>query len=59
VKYALDSSAIETLMVSDKLFRAKNIKVRKEYVLLVERAEKNGIKTVIFSSMNRSGESKG
>ncbi len=45
-------------MVSDKLFRAKNIKIRKQYVQLVERAERTGVKTVIFSSMNRSGESK-
>lgn len=43
-------------MISDKLFRAKNVATRKKYVGLVEQAEKAGVKSVIFSSMNPSGE---
>lgn len=56
--YAMQNQAVETLLISDKLFRAKNIAVRKAYVDMVEDAEKNGVSTVIFSSMNPSGESK-
>ena len=36
VKYALDSDAVEVLLISDKLFRAKNVVMRKEYVAMVE-----------------------
>lgn len=57
VEYALNSQAIEVLLISDKLFRAKHVATRKHYVKLIEAAEKEGIKTVIFSSMNPSGES--
>lgn len=32
VQYALDNQAIETLLVSDKLFRSKNTTSRKFYV---------------------------
>ena len=56
--FAMKSMAVDTLLISDKLFRAKNIVIRKQYVNMVEDAEKNGINTVIFSSMNPSGESK-
>jgi protein pelota len=58
VTYALENSAVDTLLISDKLFRAKNISTRKLYVGMVESAERNGIKSVVFSSMNPSGESK-
>jgi protein pelota len=54
----MQAQAVETLLISDKLFRAKNISVRKAYVQMVEDAEKNGLQAVIFSSMNPSGESK-
>jgi protein pelota len=47
---------VDTLLVSDKLFRAKNLATRRAYVQLVERAEKAGITAMIFSSMNPSGE---
>lgn len=43
------------MLISDKLFRAKNVATRKLYVGMVDRAERNGIKSVIFSSMNPSG----
>ena len=54
----MKNNAVDSLLISDKLFRAKNIAVRKTYVRMVENAERNGIKTIIFSSMNPSGESK-
>jgi protein pelota len=43
-------------MISDKLFRAKNVSTRKHYVGLVEQAENDGVASIIFSSMNPSGE---
>ena len=55
--FALMNSAVDNLLVSDKLFRAKNLATRKQYVSMVESAERNGISTMIFSSMNPSGES--
>ena len=56
VEYAMDNQAVETLMISDKLFRAKNLVTRKAYVSLVDKAERLGVSTMIFSSMNPSGE---
>ena len=57
VEFALKEHAVETLLISDKLFRAKNVVTRKQYVRMVEDAENNGIKNLIFSSMNPAGES--
>ena len=45
-------------MISDKLFRSKNVATRKHYVDLVESAEAEGVRVVIFSSLNPSGERK-
>jgi len=56
VNFALDAVAIETLLISDNLFRAKNNVTRSEYVKLAEKAEKNGIKVVIFGSISPAGE---
>lgn len=56
VNFALDSVAIETLLISDNLFRAKSNAVRAEYVKLSEKAQSNGIKVVIFGSMSPAGE---
>jgi protein pelota len=58
VEFALKNSAVDTLLVSDKLFRAKNITTRKLYVKMVDRAEREGVTTMIFSAMNPSGERK-
>jgi stalled ribosome rescue protein Dom34 len=44
-------------MISDRLFRSKNVQTRKYYVNMIEKAEREGIQTFIFSSMNPSGES--
>ena len=54
-KFAIDNQAVATLLISDHLFRSKNINTRKEYVKLAETSEKNGIKVVIFSSNNPTG----
>jgi len=56
VEFAMQSAAVDTLLISDKLFRAKSVLVRKAYVSLVEEADKAGVQSMIFSSMNPSGE---
>ena len=54
-KFAIENQAVSTLLISDHLFRSKNIGTRKEYVKLSEDSEKNGIKVVVFSSNNPTG----
>ncbi|CAH4037280.1 protein pelota isoform X1 [Pieris brassicae] len=56
VMRANEALAIETLMISDKLFRCQDIQQRKEYVGLVDSARDNGADVRIFSSMHVSGE---
>ncbi|XP_052737471.1 protein pelota isoform X1 [Bicyclus anynana] len=56
VEKANEAMAIETLMISDKLFRCQDILKRKEYVGLVDSARENGSDVRIFSSMHVSGE---
>ena len=54
-KFAIENQAVSTLLISDHLFRSKNISTRKEYVKLSEDSEKQGIKVVVFSSNNPTG----
>lgn len=56
VERANEALAIETLMISDKLFRCQDIQQRKEYVALVDSVRENGGEVKIFSSMHVSGE---
>lgn len=56
VQMASDRSAIETMMVSDSLFRSKSIAERKKYVQLVETVKEQGATVLIFSSMHVTGE---
>ena len=56
VKMALDQMAVETLLISDRLFRAKSIEQRKYYVNLHDYAHSNGINVVVFGSMSASGQ---
>lgn len=56
VDKANEALAIETLMISDKLFRCQEIQKRKEYVSLVDSVRENGGEVRIFSSMHVSGE---
>jgi protein pelota len=55
VDCALREKAVETLLISDKLFRAKNIEQRKYYVGLYEQAQRDGLSVVIFGSMSAPG----
>lgn len=56
VEKANEAQAIETLLISDKLFRCQDVQKRKEYVALVDAARDSGSEVRIFSSMHVSGE---
>ncbi|KAB7506183.1 Protein pelota [Armadillidium nasatum] len=56
VSKANESQAIETLLVSDSLFRSKDLNERKKYVSLVENVKDNGGDVKIFSCLHVSGE---
>jgi protein pelota len=56
ILYALQNQAIETLLITDELFRSSNITVRKQYVTLVDQIKTNGGIVIIFSIMNPSGQ---
>ncbi|KAJ8725779.1 hypothetical protein PYW08_003962 [Mythimna loreyi] len=56
IERANDAQAIETLMISDKLFRCQDIQQRKDYVAIVDSVRDNGGEVRIFSSMHVSGE---
>jgi len=56
VLLASQQLAIETLMVSDSLFRSKDIELRRKYVKLVEDIRLQGSNVLIFSSMHVTGE---
>merc|ERR1711892_312689 len=55
VEKACELSAIEVLMVSDSLFRAFDVQLRKRMVRLVEKTKKSGAVVHIFSSLHPSG----
>jgi protein pelota len=48
--------AIDSLLVTDELFRASDVATRKRYVQLVEGVRQNGGHTYVFSSMHVSGQ---
>lgn len=56
VEIALREMAIETLLVSDKLFRSKDVEKRKYYVKMHDRAMRDGLKVVVFGSMSAAGQ---
>nr|CAG4650197.1 EOG090X07BV [Sida crystallina] len=56
VTAANEAQAIDTLLLSDNLFRSKSIAERKRYVSLVESVREYGGTTRIFSSLHVSGE---
>lgn len=56
VMYANERLAIQTLLISDQLFRSSDIATRKLYVQLVESVKENQGEVYIFSSMHVSGE---
>jgi len=53
---ALEAQAIECLMISDKLFRAQDVRQRKKFVKIVDEVKEFGGDVKIFSSMHVSGE---
>lgn len=56
VARANEAQAIDTLMVTDSLFRSADIPTRRRYIALVESAQENGATVRIFSSLHVSGE---
>jgi len=56
VEHANEAQAIETLLISDNLFRIQDVKLRKRYVTLVDSVRESGGEVKIFSSMHVSGE---
>jgi protein pelota len=48
--------AIDSLLVTDELFRASDVATRKRYVGLVESVRANGGQVYVFSSMHVSGQ---
>ena len=56
IMLALEAQAIETLMISDKLFRAQDVGQRKKFVRIVDEVKEFGGNVKIFSSMHVSGE---
>ena len=53
---AHEQLAIDSLLVTDELFRSSNVKTRRAYVDLVESVRENGGHVYIFSSMHVSGQ---
>mmetsp|Transcript_19236 Transcript_19236/g.31578 ORF Transcript_19236/g.31578 Transcript_19236/m.31578 type:complete len:442 (+) Transcript_19236:37-1362(+) len=53
---AQERGAVESLLVTDSLFRSSSIKIRKQYVELVEACRESGAKVYIFSALHSSGE---
>ena len=52
---ANEQGAVDSLLVTDELFRSSDITTRKKYVSLVEQVRDNGGKVYIFSSLHVSG----
>jgi len=53
---AHEQLAIESLLVTDELFRNSDVKTRRKYVELVESVRANGGEVFVFSSMHVSGQ---
>ncbi|XP_046390003.1 protein pelota [Ischnura elegans] len=56
VMKAAEGQAIETLLISDNLFRCQDVVQRKKYVALVDSVKDSGGDVRIFSSLHVSGE---
>eukprot|EP00051_Salpingoeca_urceolata_P005141 m.70664 g.70664 ORF g.70664 m.70664 type:complete len:389 (+) comp14083_c3_seq1:97-1263(+) len=59
VQRANDALAVDTLMITDKLFRSKDVAERRRYVQLVDSVRDNGGQVRVFSSLHVSGEQLG
>lgn len=56
VFYCAKSHAVDTLLISDKHFRTKDLEKRKVYNKLVDDLRSKGSEVYIFSSLHQSGE---
>jgi protein pelota len=56
VSKAQEQQAVDSLLVTDELFRSSNVKTRRQYVDLVENVRASGGTVYIFSSMHISGQ---
>ncbi|EGC36573.1 hypothetical protein DICPUDRAFT_87353 [Dictyostelium purpureum] len=56
VKKANEKLAVETLLVTDELFRGKDVKTRKKYVDLVQSVKENKGEVKLFSGLHVTGE---
>ncbi|OVA01663.1 Translation release factor pelota-like [Macleaya cordata] len=56
VEVAHERMAVQTLLITDELFRNADVASRKKYVNLVDSVKKSGGNAYIFSSMHVSGE---
>lgn len=56
VSKANEQLAVDSLLVTDELFRASDVQLRKRYVRLVESVRENGGQVYVFSSMHVSGQ---
>jgi len=56
VRLADQSSAIQTLLITDELFRSADVPTRRLYGRMVDRVQETGGTSLIFSSMHVSGE---
>lgn len=59
VEKANEMQAIETLLITDELFRANDVAIRQRYVRLVDGVKEIGGEVKIFSSLHVSGEQLG
>lgn len=59
VEVAHERMAVQTLLITDELFRNSDIKTRKQYVDLVNSVKDSGGEAYVFSSMHVSGEQLG
>ncbi|KAL1140073.1 hypothetical protein AAG570_000005 [Ranatra chinensis] len=59
IEKACEAQAIETLLISDDLFRCQDVSQRKKYVALVDSVRELGGDVKLFSSMHVSGEQLG
>ena len=56
VTAALESGAVQTLLITDGLFRAADVASRKKYIKMVEDVRQQGGKVFIFSTSHVTGE---
>ena len=56
VALAVESEAVETLLICDKLFRARGVAERRRYVEMVDKVREVGGEVRVFSSLHVSGE---